>query len=352
MPADKNLLRAHWTPPPSLTWVWALKFPRPPCPHPHTLGLVRAWLVHHGIRPSSISTTHGGSWLTVTDVLVSQANQLLSASYQLYQNSKTNDTITRTVSYALPKVLHAHIETVEPTTYFPSTRMRQTQLRRFIGDGSAQAGSGKVLKPRLVPGLTPDFLRWYYHADLYSPAVPDKNTIGILGMNGDYPNQWDLTHFMAVYRSDAIEASFTVEQWNGGRYSLYNSSDYANLGVQYAAAIAYPTPLIFYSVGGGSAWNGRGKAIPGNMHLEWLGRLLAEASPPDVISIGYGEIERELPLAYAKSICRLFAMLGVRGVTVLVASGQDGVGAGDCITPRGNIEFMPEFPSTCTCDIS
>ena len=319
-------------------------------PHPDTLGLVRAWLVYHGIRPSSISTTHGGSWLTVTDVLVSQANQLLSASYQLYQNSKTNDTIIRTVSYALPKVLHAHIETVEPTTYFPSTRMRQTQLRRSIGAGLAPAGSGKVLKPRLLTA-TPSFLRRYYNTVTYTPAVPDQNTIGILGMNGDYPNQADLTHFMALYRSDAVETYFTVEQLNDGWYSPYNSSDYANLGVQYAAAMAYPTPLIFYSVGGGSAWNAMGDPITGDMYLEWLNRLLAEASPPDVISIGYGEIERELPLAYAKSICRLLGQLGARGVTVLVASGQDGVGAGDCITPRGNIEFIPEFPSTCTCDV-
>ena len=281
---------------------------------------------------------------------VSQANQLLSASYQLYQNSKTNDTIIRTVSYALPKVLHAHIQTVEPTTYFPSTRMRHTQLRRSIGDGSAQAGSGKVLTPRLVPGITPSVLRRLYNASTYAPAAPDKNRIGIFGMDGDYPNQVDLTHFMAEYRSDAIEAYFTVEQLNGGRYSLYNSSDHANIGVQYAAAMAYPTTLIFYSVGGGSAWNGRGYPISGDLYLEWLGHLLEESSPPQTISIGYGEIERELPAEYTWTICRLFAMLGARGVTVLVASGQDGVGAGDCRI-NGRHEFITEFPSTCTCDV-
>ena len=213
-----------------------------------------------------------------------------------------------------------------------------------------QAGSGKAVTARQVPGLTPSSLRWYYKASVYKPVAPDKNAIGILGIDDDYPNQWDLTHFMAVYRSDAIEASFTVEQWNGGRYSLYNPGELANLGVQYTAAMAYPTPLIFYSVGGNSAWDGRGRVIAGDMYLEWLNRLLAESSPPQTISIGYGEIERELPPAYARRICLLFAQLGSRGVTVLVASGQDGVGAGDCII-RGKSEFMPEFPSTCTCHV-
>ena len=222
-------------------------------PHPDTLELVRAWLVHHGIRPSFISTTHGGSWLTVADVFESQANQLLSASYQLYRNSKTNDTILCTVGYALPKVLHTHIKTVEPTTYFPSTWMRQTLSRRFSGAAPAQAASGKVVTARQLPGLTPSSLRWYYNANTYKPALPDKNAIGILGIDNDYPSQWDMNHFMAEYRYDAIEASFTVELWNGGRYALHNPGEWANFGVQYAAAIAHPTPLIFYTsiVGGG-----------------------------------------------------------------------------------------------------
>ena len=89
-------------------------------PHPESLALINAWLVHHGIRSSSISPTHGGGWLTVSDVLVSQANQLLGATYQLYRNVNTNETIIRTVGYRLPTALHAHIQTVAPTTNFPS----------------------------------------------------------------------------------------------------------------------------------------------------------------------------------------------------------------------------------------
>ena len=101
-------------------------------PHPDTLELISSWLAHHGVRFSSISRTHGGAWLTITNVLVSQANKLLGASYQLYRHAETNSTIMRTVGYALPAVLHAHIRAVAPTTYFTSTRMlrRQTSRRR------------------------------------------------------------------------------------------------------------------------------------------------------------------------------------------------------------------------------
>ncbi|KAH9038203.1 Pro-kumamolisin, activation domain-containing protein [Lactarius pseudohatsudake] len=99
-------------------------------PHPDTLELVTSWLTHHGVQPSSISTTHGGAWLTISNVLVSQANQMLGASYQLYRHAKVNDTIIRTVSYALPNVLHAHIQAVAPTTFFASARTLRQALRR------------------------------------------------------------------------------------------------------------------------------------------------------------------------------------------------------------------------------
>lgn len=47
---------------------------------------------------------------------MSQANDLLAASYQLYQQANTNDTALRTDSYAPLSILHAHVQTVVPTT--------------------------------------------------------------------------------------------------------------------------------------------------------------------------------------------------------------------------------------------
>jgi tripeptidyl-peptidase-1 len=92
--------------------------------------LVSAWLGHLCIRSSFISTTHGGAWLTITDMLVYQANQLLGTSDQLYRNAKTNDTMIRTVDYALPAVLHTYIQAVAPTMYFDSKWMMRQTLRR------------------------------------------------------------------------------------------------------------------------------------------------------------------------------------------------------------------------------
>src|ERR1700733_7379987 len=81
-------------------------------PHPDTLELVQSWLVHHGFPSSSFAMTHGGNTLTLTEVSIPQANELLDASYQLYRHVKTNETVVRTICYSLPAALHDHVWTV------------------------------------------------------------------------------------------------------------------------------------------------------------------------------------------------------------------------------------------------
>ena len=193
--------------------------------------------------------------------------------------------------------------------------------------------------------ITPSFLRWLYKAEAYkSAATPELNEVGIVGFENEYPSQSDLTLFMAGYRSEGIDAEFTVVQWNGGGYNPSYPSGHAGIAIQYAAAMAYPAPLVFYSVGGDTLWNHEGLPIATDIYLEWFDNILEEDSPPLTIIIPYGEPEQDLPADYARVLCLMFGQLGSRGVTVLAASGTDGVGAGDdCV------RFVPEYPSSCTC---
>ncbi len=65
-------------------------------------------------------------WLTLTDVPVSQANEILGASYQVCRHAGTKDsTILRTLNYSLPRVLHAHVQMVAPKTCLVSTHTLQ-----------------------------------------------------------------------------------------------------------------------------------------------------------------------------------------------------------------------------------
>ncbi|KAH8988390.1 subtilisin-like protein [Lactarius akahatsu] len=311
-------------------------------PHSDTLELVYSWLEHHGVPSSSVSMTHGGSWLTLTGIPVIQANDLLGASYRVYQHAETKDRILRTVGYALPAVLHGHVRTVAPTTYFGSPRTPQQTPRNHASRAAAalaESASGEVVKSlssRMILS-TPSYLRHLYNMMEYVPAATLQNTLGVAGYFGDYPRQEDLTTFMENYRSDGATATFSLIQV--GDEALPNEPNHeASSNIQYTAALTYPTPQTFYSTPNGE-----------ESYLVWANYVLAQQDIPQTISTSYGGDEQDFNEAYAIEVCRLFAMLGARGASVLYGSGNDGVGRRPCIVNdgTGRVQFLPMFPASC-----
>ncbi|KAH8987024.1 subtilisin-like protein [Lactarius akahatsu] len=317
-------------------------------PPSDVLELANAWLEHHGVHPSTISTKHGGSWLTLSGVPVSRANELLSASYQLYQHIGTNDTVLRTLSYGLPAALVEHVQSVAPTTHFgfPRTPRQEPPMRRG-GETTEQTkvpggDPGTVLSSR-DQDVTPSFLRWFNKTSSYVPSAVDRNVLGVVGYLGDQPSPDDLRQFMNQYRFDATSAAYSVVQIVDGVYDPSNPTIEADLNIQYTSAIAYPTPRIFYSTGKSDS--------QGDEFINWLDYVLGLWSVPQTISTPYGMPEYEVSPDYATYVCNLFAQLGARGVSVLFSSGNDGVGRGNCLlqdsSGNSRVQFLPNFPSTC-----
>ncbi|KAH9175626.1 subtilisin-like protein [Lactarius sanguifluus] len=324
-------------------------------PHTDTLELINSWLAHHGVPTSSISTSHGGGWLTLAGVPVSQANRLLGASYQLYRHTGTNDTtILRTVGYALPTVLHTHVQTVVPTTHFASTHtMRQIPRKRSVRETADMASREPVT---VLSGgdyvVTPMDLRWLYRTATYVPTATDRNLLVIAGYLNDYPGLQDLRRFMSQCRADAVDVTFAVKLLNGaGGYDPSHPASEADQNMQYAQAMAYPTPLLFYGTGGVmESLPGSNLPAPSDPFLVWLDFVLSAQKVPPTISTSYGIQEKNTPLEYATALCYLFAQLGLRGASVIFPSGNNGVGnSEDCIANDGSgrVQFVPMFPSSC-----
>ncbi|KAH9036795.1 subtilisin-like protein [Lactarius deliciosus] len=319
-------------------------------PPPGTLEFVNSWLEYHGIPSSSVSMTHGGTTLTLSGVSIMQANALLGASYQLYRHVETNETVVRTVGYALPAALHRLVQTVVPTTFFSTTHTQWQSFRKR--SGGATAGLKKPVSGEPVTVLssrndddddddtTPSYLRSLYKTAEYTPAATDRNALGIVGILNEYPSTEDLATFLSEYRSDATEATFTVVQANGGGYDPTNPAAESNLDTQYAVAMVYPTPVIFYSTG-------RGPEGTTDWFISWLRYVFAEDNVPRTISISYIMDERRIPEEYATYVCTQFGMLGAFGVSVLISTGDDGVGKGDCLANDGSVRFYTRYPASC-----
>ncbi|KAH9052664.1 subtilisin-like protein [Lactarius vividus] len=287
------------------------------------LELANAWLEHYGVHPSTISTKHGGSWLTLTAVPVSRASEPLSASYQLYQYIGTNEMALRTLSYGPPAVVLEHVQNVAPTTHFefPRTLRQESLMRRGMERTKTST---------------------------YVPLAADRNVLGVAGSHADYPSPDDLKQFMNQFRFDATSATYSVVKIKGGGHNPTSPTIEANLNIQYTSVIAYPTPHIFYSTGD--------LDTQGDGFMYWLDYVLGLWRVPQTVTMPYSMPERNVPPDCATYACNLFARLGVRGASVLTLSGNNGVGSGDCLfqesSGNSRVQFLPTFPSTCPWDIS
>ena len=199
-------------------------------PHPDTLDLVGSWLAHHDVPSHTVSITLGGGWLKIKDVPLTKANTLLGASYQNYRHKETGETVIRTIAYSLPDVLHEHVKTVAPTTYFGSPRaLLQTSILEPNaptlpnGDADLQDLLATFSLSDPIPSncssiITPTCLRLLYKTYGYVPQATSINKIGITGYLGLFASHSDLTAFLTRFRTDAAAtaANFSVVTVNGG----------------------------------------------------------------------------------------------------------------------------------------
>ena len=150
---------------------------------------------------------------------------------------------------------------------------------------------------------------------------------------------------------------FSVVTMNGGVNDQTSQADSgeANLDQQYVLAVGFDVPVTEFSVGGLGQLvpDGESPTQEGNSNepfLEWLIALSAlnNSQIPNSISVSYGENEQEIPLPYATQVCNMFAQLGARGKSVMIASGDSGVGS-FCQANNGTNapKFQPQFPASC-----
>ncbi|KAI0766668.1 subtilisin-like protein [Trametes elegans] len=329
-------------------------------PHRHSVSLVESWLSAHGFDRSAAQRSYAGDWVTLR-VSVAQAERMLGTKYQVFRHGMTGEYVVRTMNYSLPEVLLPHVDVVAPTTYFGTVRaMKSTSFLqpniKVPSDAAVAKQLADLASPATIPAscntvITPDCLHALYNTTGYVPTATDKNSLGIAGYLEQYANRADLQLFLQQFRSDAVNATFETVKVNGGGDDQSKPGAEANLDIQYAIAMSYPTPNIYYSTGGSPPFNPDG-ATQNNTnepYLDWLNFMLGQDKIPQTLTTSYGDDEQTVPFDYASKVCDMFAQLGARGSTVLFSSGDYGSGAGDCLSNDGKntTRFQPSFPASC-----
>ena len=314
-----------------------------------------SWLQNSGISYEQIR--NDGHWITFT-ATVAQAEAMLDTQYFYWTNGGRMQ--IRTLSYSVPDDLRPYISMIQPTTRFGQARPQLTSI----------IGQGEILYPNSsIPYntsdcnsfVTPACLRSLYQLGNFNAVPDDGNRMGISGFLEEYVQYEDWTEFAAVFDPMTWSSgrNFSVELISSGlnlQHDSVHDSREANLDIQYALSLSRGTPVTYYSTAG------RGQLVPesdqtyrsnqttNEPYLEELHYLLSLSNDrlPSVLSTSYGETEQSVPRSYAENVCFLYAQLGARGVSVIFASGDSGVG-GSCQSNDGTnrTRFLPVFPASC-----
>ncbi|KAK0186017.1 family S53 protease [Armillaria mellea] len=277
-------------------------------------------------------------WLTFS-APVEKANTLLNAQYENFVHIETGEQLIRTLTASIPSDLTDFIEVVHPTTSFAIPTFGTTPMV------SIPLTSNLTERANPAPSLCNSAVTPACLQDLYSipttPATQPTNRLGVSGFSDQFPQIADLQTFLRDFRPDmSSTTTYTVQPLDGGQdpQNPVEAGVEANLDIQYTLGIATGVPTIFISVGASST-----DGVDG--FLDMTNFLNAEASPPQVLTTSYGFDETDIPASVAIRLCNAYMALGARGVSVIFASGDGGVGGGQ----RGEscTSFIPTFPGGC-----
>lgn len=339
------------------------------------------WLQAHNIT----SVRDDGDYLLLRTT-VADAEALLDTRFAWYHNEAAGgENLLRTLQYSVPPEVAEHINFVQPTTRFGGLQPLATRMdvveegelatgeSQWISGGAGMAAesagildlqgnfaaaavSGLAVDASCMRAITPQCLYQLYNINMTGSAA-GNNSLGYASFVGQSARQSDNALFAQSYAPFAVGRNFSVVTFNGGvdDQTSQNSSGEANLDQQYAAAVGFDVPAVEFITGG------LGQLVPdGNAptqadntnepFLEFAMGLvaMADADIPNSISISYGENEQEIPVTYARQVCNLFAQLGARGKSIIVASGDSGTGD-FCLANDGTnaTKFQPQFPASC-----
>jgi tripeptidyl-peptidase-1 len=307
---------------------------------------------------------------------VKDAEKLLDTKYSVFKHEDGTELI-RAPQWSLPQDLHQHIVAVQPTNSYlrnsPQRFMHKpaqavelpAAIQRIYNNNQKDAGASQEYPIDEVchqNAITPLCLRNIYKTVNYVPSKLDdpSNVMAFANYLNETSMDSDLQEFLKNNRPEAtnVNINFTIINGGGNFQDLKDAPSQelngeGNLDGQTLVAMVYPMKVKAYNTGGKPPFT-PDKMTPSNTnepYLEWLDYMLnKEANLPYTVSTSYGDDEQTVPPEYAKKVCEDMAKLGARGVTLLFASGDNGVGqSGTCTTNDGkNTEqFLPSFPDGC-----
>ncbi|KAJ0109613.1 hypothetical protein J7T55_014175 [Diaporthe amygdali] len=383
-------------------------------PPKESVEVVRDWLVASGINVTRISQSVNKQWIQF-DATTAEVENLLVTDYYYWEHSPTGSENIAAEEYHIPAHVQTHIDYITPGIRLRADPGRVRSLKRraeaeqfgkravkAMNTGIDVIGPDASSLPPLNSSVCDSYVTQECIRTQYSIPKGDKaaegNELGVFESLGDHYAQNDLDVYWSTLYSEIPNGTYPIEKGIDGAYGAAKTLEAAgvesDLDFEAAQPLIWPqrtilfqtddeyyqqnetaqdTPLkgfwnTFYDALDGSYCTYSAYGETGNCVLPecldpaypdpnpggYTGQLQCGVyEPTNVISISYGGGESDVPSYYTKRQCDEIMKLGLQGTTVVISSGDDGVGSfeGDggpngCAGPEGKV-FYPASDATC-----
>lgn len=287
------------------------------------------WLSHHGVKHHQIKNYVEALTVSTT---VQVAERLFSTSFFQYTHEDGRQITRAHGAYSVPESIAQCIELVTGLSYFPIDRLSVVRDQSNVEDPTQQ-------------GVVPQTLTSIYGIRATTPNAALNTSQAVVEFEGQNFAPADLTMFSQ--QTNVPIASVTAAHTIGPNDPT-NPGVEAELDIQMQAGVNNEASSWFWIMGDPSAWL-----------YEFGTQFIQSKSVPQVLSISYAWSEDDQcdidvngcsqlgvdTYGYARAVNVQFQKIGLRGISVLVASGDSGChGRTDysCQDPR----FHPDFPSS------
>ncbi|XP_066530156.1 tripeptidyl-peptidase 1 [Hoplias malabaricus] len=289
-------------------------------PSPLTEKVVQNWLQNHGVTRCHTVLTQDFLQCSMT---IQVAETLLPGTE--FHSYKRNDQILLRSSslYSVHEDVSQHLDFVGGVLRFPP---REKVISKGW-EGSRPTAKGIHL------GVTPSVLRTRYNLTEADVGNAANNSQAVAQFLEQFYHPADLAEFMTLFGRSFKHLSNVervVGTQGGGKAGLE-----ASLDVEY----------IMSTGANISTWvfTNPGRHESQEPFLQWMLLLSNMTAVPWVHTISYGDDEDSLSTAYMSRINIEFMKAGVRGISLLFASGDSGAG---CRHLEKENVFRPSFPAS------
>ncbi|KAL6477973.1 hypothetical protein MHYP_G00138080 [Metynnis hypsauchen] len=282
--------------------------------------VVQTWLQSHGVTRCHTVLTRDFLQCSMT---VQVAETLLSGT-EFHRYRRDGQTLVRSSSqYSVHDDVSQHLDFVGGVLRFPPR-----------GKEISKGWTGARHSKSFHLGVTPATLRARYNLTAADVGTAANNSQAVAQFLEQFYHPADLAEFMSLFAREfkhLTEVERVVGTQGGGKAGLE-----ASLDVEY----------IMSTGANISTWvfTNPGRHESQEPFLQWMLLLSNMSAVPWVHTISYGDDEDSLSASYMNRINNEFMKAGVRGISMLFASGDSGAGCRHL--PKEQNVFRPSFPAS------